>query len=264
MLRDEVAHVATHFDKDALRRICVMPERDFGKAFDMDEFHVDQPAPDHRYFFKDNGAKVLFVAHLDTVGHADDRRARFVKCEDGWVVFSRALDDRLGAYVGLELLPKLGVTYDILLTVGEETGRSTAAFFEPPKDYNWIIEFDRGGTDVVLYDYEEDTLVEMVEQTGARVGIGAFSDISYMEHLGVKGLNWGVGYRDYHGPRSHAFLDDTFKMVARFLRFDAEWHGVTLPHIPKPRYSFGSWGLGYEKDEDESAWWAQFREENAS
>jgi hypothetical protein len=88
-----------------------------------------------------------------------------------------------------------------------------------------------------------------------------------MEHLGIKGLNWGVGYRDYHGPRSHAFLDDTFTMVARFLRFDAEWHGVTLPHVPRPRH-YGGWGTGYSTRDyenlDEAAWWAQFREENAS
>jgi hypothetical protein len=40
-----------------------------------------------------------------------------------------------------------------------------------------------------------------------------------LDHLGVAGFNWGVGYQDYHSARSHAWLDDTFRMVARFEKF---------------------------------------------
>lgn len=49
--------------------------------------------------------------------------------------------------------------------------------------------------------------------------MGSYSDICMLDYLGCAGLNWGVGYEDYHSPRSHAWLDDTFRMVARFVKF---------------------------------------------
>ena len=218
------------FSRDDLARICTMPEREFASAFGMQTVMVDQAAPDNFYHFRDNGSRVLAVAHLDTVAPAGQRAAHFVGSEAGPVVFSRALDDRLGAYIILDLLPALGITCDWLLTTGEETGQSTAAFFEPPKDYDWIIQFDRGGTDVVMYQYDDEDTRQAVKEAGARVGEGIFSDICYLEHLEVKGFNWGTGYRDYHSIRSHAFLNDTFAMVGRFLRFHELNAGITMPH----------------------------------
>jgi len=232
------------FDHEVLKRICEMSEKDFAKAYGMTEVPVLQKVPNDFYYFRDNGSDVLAVAHLDTVGLPHQRTCRFLDTEDGTVVYSRALDDRLGAYIILELLPTLGITYDILLTVGEENGQSTAAFFDPPKQYDWMIEFDRGGTDVVMYQYDDDLTRKLVKKSGARVGDGIFSDICYLEHLGIKGFNWGVGYQDYHGPRSHAYLDDTFSMVAKYLRFHEANAGVALPH------------------EDEDAWWAKYLNDN--
>lgn len=224
------------FDFAALRRVCTLPETAFQHEYDMTRVSVKQPAPENFYLFRDNGSDILAVAHLDTVGHASQREARMVETEGGTVVYSRALDDRLGAYVLAELLPSMGLNFDLLLTVGEENGRSTARFFDPAdhheRTYNWIIEFDRGGTDVVLYQFEDRELVERVEGTGARVERGIFSDISYMEHLGIKALNWGVGYRDYHGPRAHVWLDDMFSMVDYFLDFHETWAEVHMPHPP--------------------------------
>lgn len=244
------------FSRRDLKRVCEADERSFGEFYNMDEYEViDRPGPDDNfYFYKDNGSNVLAVAHLDTVADGDDRTCRFVVTEGaGTVVFSRALDDRLGAYIILELLPKLGLTYDVLLTVGEECGLSTAEYFEPPKGkhYDYMIEFDRGGTDVVMYQYEDAEVRDMVKACGARVGSGSFSDISYLGHLGIKGFNWGVGYRDYHGPRAHAFLDDTFRMVAHYLIFADQNEGVYMPHYEADDSS--PWGSrrGYDwYDED--------------
>ena len=143
------------FDAEALIRICQMREGSFAKAYGMTTVEVDQPAPANYYHFKDNGSDILAVAHLDTVAGRKARTARIVDTEAGPVIHSRALDDRLGAYVILDMLPKLGLTFDWLLTTGEESGMSTAAFFDAPKKYRWIIEFDRGGTDVVMYHYED-------------------------------------------------------------------------------------------------------------
>lgn len=225
------------FDPEALRTICLMTEDEFVQYGDF--VKVAQEAPNDFYYFKDNGSKVLGVAHLDSCER--DVMCEIANTADGPIVFSGSLDDRLGAYVILELLPKLGILCDWLLTTGEETGRSTAEFFTPPimdddqfKDYNWIIQFDRGGTDVVLYDYQTPSLVEMVEATGVPVGMGSFSDICKLEWLGCKGINWGVAYRDYHGPRAHAWLDETFMMVEAFTAFHATWHDTWLEHHEAP------------------------------
>ena len=232
------------FDRKALRRICEADERSFATAYGMQVVEVpEQRAPDNFFLYKDNGSNVLAVAHLDTVGHPDDRACRFVVTEGaGTVVFSRALDDRLGAYIILEMLPKLGLNYDILLTVGEESGQSTAAYFDPPKgkEYDWMIEFDRGGTDVVMYQYDDAEVRQLVKDAGAQVGDGSFSDISYLGHLGIKGFNWGVGYQDYHGPRAHAFLDDTFMMVAKYLTFAEQNDGVFMPHYQTEDTSYAA------------------------
>lgn len=252
------------FSPDNLRRICNMDERDFAAAFDMDTFTVEQPAPDDFYAFRDNGSKVLAVAHLDTVQQGPNRDCQFVNTAAGPVVFSGALDDRLGAYTILDLLPRLGIETDVLLTVGEESGSSTAAFFDPPKQYDWVIEFDRGGTDVVMYQYEDASSVLAVESAGAKVGDGIFSDICYLEHLGVKAYNWGIGYRDYHSPRAHAFLNDTVDMVARFMDFHALHAGTKQSHYDRTVRSLSHssiFGDGWDKypgqDDEYEAWLAE-------
>lgn len=242
------SRVEQAFDPAMLKTICEMPERDFWKMYDM-EFHTVQQAQPHDfYLYKDNGSNILAVAHLDTVAKSSKRECNFVNTADGPVVFSRALDDRLGAYIILEMLPKLGITCDILLTTGEEVGRTTASFFQSRKDYNWIIEFDRGGTDVVLYQYEDEATKKLVSASGARVGDGIFSDISELDHLGVKAFNWGTGYMDYHTARSHAYLYDTFKMVNFFLRFHEENHSKYLEHIELP-YNCGAKKNWWENDD---------------
>lgn len=245
--------VVSNFDRDALARICAMPERRFGREFDMTKCLVESrwvKKPENFYYFRDNGSDVLAVAHLDTVVAPSKRTARFLDTDAGPVVYSGALDDRLGAYIILDLLPKLGITHDVLLTVGEESGNSTAQFFEPSKEYNWMIEFDRGGTDVVMYQYEDMDTSGLVNDAGAVVGNGIFSDICYLDHLGVKGFNWGVGYRDYHGPRSHAYLDDTFDMVASYLRFHQDNAHTLMPHVERDIDCDNA-----EHDQDYAEWW---------
>lgn len=250
-----IKRVWRHFDPDALKQICEMDEGDFEAAFSM----VRHEIPLARwnadfYLHMDNGSNVLAVAHLDTVVDPEQRMCGFLNTADGPVVYSGALDDRLGAYIILDLLPKLGVNVDVLLTVGEESGQSTAEHYDPGKEYNWVIEFDRGGTDVVMYQYDDDETCALVTDCGARVGSGSFSDIAYLEHLEVKAFNWGVGYEDYHGPRSHAFLDDTVSMVARFLKFHRTNAEVYLPHEPNP-YGGGGWWGGFGRQAKH--WWEE-------
>jgi hypothetical protein len=258
-----ITTAADHFNLGALARVLEAHETDFEAMYDMVKHEIPERSEEAKqyakynwataddvpadfYVFKDNGSSILAVAHLDTVGAHEQRTCHYTETANGPIVFSRALDDRLGAYVLAELLPSMGLTFDLLLTVGEEQGQSTAEFFEPSRhhdrQYNWVIEFDRGGTDVVLYQYHDFATERMVERTGARVSHGAFSDISYMEHLGIKCFNWGVGYRDYHGPRAHVWLDDMFTMVDYFVDFHAEHSEKRLPHEEaQPRQYGGGW-----------------------
>jgi hypothetical protein len=230
------------YSQDKLARICTLREDRFGRAFGMQTVKVKQPASSWRrsdrsedyYHFRDNNASVLAVAHLDTVVRGDRRTPRFQGTQAGPLVTSGALDDRLGAYVILDLLPKLGIACDWLLTVGEESGQSTAGHFEPGKKYDWAIEFDRGGTDVVMYQYEDRASRRLVQASGATVGSGSYSDIAYLEQLGVKAFNWGVGYRgNYHSEAGYAYLRDTFAMVAKYLRFHEQNAGTAMPHEPQ-------------------------------
>ena len=246
------------YRQDALTRVLTLPEQDFGRAYGMQTVPVDRSpsrwdidGPQDYYHFRDNGASVLAVAHLDTVVRPAGRVPRFTTTKQGPLVVSGALDDRLGAYVILDLLPALGITCDWLLTTGEESCASTAEYFEPAKDYDHIIEFDRKGTDVVMYQYEDEQSCLAVEAAGARMGHGSYSDIAYLEHLGAKAFNWGVGYDgNYHSEKGYAFLRDTFGMVAKYLRFSAQNAGQAMPHEPEPVYG----GRSYDDSYDPECW----------
>lgn len=225
--------VADLFDPGALCRICTAD--DFSPYGLTRTDLIPHPSGRERFYWhKDNGpdATVLAVAHLDTV--QDDRTCQVTETAGGLLATSGALDDRLGAYIILDLLPSLGIVTDVLLTTDEESGQSTASDYDPEKDYDWIVQFDRGGTDVVAYQYETEELVKKVRDSGARMGQGSYSDIVELEHLGIVGLNWGTGYQDYHSPRSHAWLDDTFRSVAKFARFYDSNVGTPIPHFLEP------------------------------
>lgn len=240
------------FSPEMLTDICLADEDEFDAFGERVDLRPDR-GRQRFYYHKDNGSRVLAVAHLDSV--SDEKRCEITDTAGGLLVTSPSLDDRLGAYVILDLLPKLGITVDWLLTTGEEVGDSTAADFEADKDYNWSFGFDRGGTDVVLYQYETDHLVDLVRATGATVGNGSYSDISYLDHLGCAGVNWGVGYRDYHGPRAHAWLEDTFRMVDRFMLFHEANASTFLQYDPDEQRSWLD--NGWDDDPDDlQAWFA--------
>lgn len=249
------------FDARALARVLTMPEEAFAGRYGMETVRVPKSkwrdAGDF-YAFRDNGSDILAVAHLDTVVDHSQRKAEFYVTDNGLAVVSGALDDRLGAYAILELLPKLGVTHDVLLTTGEESGQSTASYFDTAKDYKWVIEFDRMGTDVVMYQYDDEGAREAVRAAGAVPGKGSFSDIAYLDDLGVKCFNWGIGYRgNYHSVDGYAYLNDTFAMVEKYRKFRALHGDTAMPHVPEPvkGYSGGYRGLLADEFDDKQCWW---------
>lgn len=229
------------FDPRALETICGMDEEAFmvvGKRFALGE---------RFFFYKDNESPILAVAHLDSV--QKDRSCSVVEVKSGAkIVFSPVLDDRLGAWVILDLLPRLGIKTDILLTTGEETGNSTAELYEPKhRKYNWMFQFDRKETDVVMYQYDNHECKQMLKEVGFDVGWGSFSDICELGHLGCRGFNFGVGYQEYHSKRAYAWLDDTFNQVARFVRFYYKHRKQHLEYKHKERKYVSVYGGNYHE-----------------
>lgn len=176
----------------------------------------------------DRGSNVLAVAHLDWVAWEDD--PWFSK--KGRIINAGQLDDRLGVWTILDVLPALGINCDVLLTDSEEIGRSTATDFLPTKDYNWMFQFDRRGGDVVLYDYESESNVALLESYGFEVGAGSFSDICWLNHMGITGFNIGTGYQREHSKDSYADLRQLMTNVGKFRTFYNDMKDIRLPAPP--------------------------------
>lgn len=221
-----------------LRKRCLASIRDFQSEGEVSH------TPDGCYVYRDNGASVLAVAHLDVM-QSSPRHFGTRKGESD-VIYNTQLDDRLGAWIILDVLPSMGISVDVLLTEGEESCRSTAAHFWPEKQYNWLVEFDRSGTDVVMYDYETEELVELLETQGNEVGQGTYSDISVMEHLGVAGFNWGIGYYDNHFRNSHFKVSECKEAISYFAKFYEAHKDTSFPYVLTEDYS-DSW----LRDEDQ-------------
>ena len=213
------------FTENLLKRLTA-PIEDFGKLGDT--ISTD----DGPLTFIDNGAKILAVGHLDFVlwnaRPKINKQCGNVKIED-----TPQLDDRLGVWMILDVLKNAGINADVLLTDSEEVGSSTAQYFQPNKDYDCIIEFDRAGSDVVMYDYEDDDCSQILESVGYWIGSGSFTDICYLQHLGVKGFNFGVGYHQQHSKGCYANLSETFDSFQKFQDFYAQWEGYRFEHTPK-------------------------------
>ena len=172
---------------------------------------------------------MLLVAHCDFVPLPETfRRA-------GDTIESTRLDDRLGVYTVLDLLPSLGVKADVLLSDGEESMRSTAGDFEPSKEYNWIAEFDRRGDGVVLYQYDFPGI-----ETYFRVDQGTYSDIADMGHLGVQACNVGIGYYGEHWHDCWMHIPTYLTQINAFVRM---WHALHATKLPFVDYRSG-WGRG--------------------
>ena len=162
--------------------------------------------PTRHLIYQDNGADILAVGHIDTVdNHRSTQTEAGLEAHNKTMDLAKhyqtgpQLDDRLGVWALLSVLPEF-MNYDILLTDNEEIGQSTAADFEPPngKAYHWIFELDRRKDGCVLYQYGSKKWNKELTKAGFRIDRGSFSDIGYLEHLGVQAVNVGIGYDHEH------------------------------------------------------------------
>jgi hypothetical protein len=202
---------------------------------------------DKRRIFIDNGAKVLFVAHLDTVQepffHGYNKKKQILICD--------GLDDRLGFYVACTLVNTYKLKADILLCDNEEKGATTAQY-HTCKEYNWIVEFDRTGYDVVTYNRDCPDLIKALTSYWKK-GWGSFSDICA---IGTKSacFNLGIGYTTAHAKKDivniklhNEQINDFITFYYRFYNtaFKIENESGKLASWQKPKYTYyGGYGYG--------------------
>lgn len=163
-----------------------------------------------------NGSSVLGVCHMDYVEVPHKWKVDFHSGK----VFTPRLDDRLGLFILLDLLPSFDIHLDLLFTDNEEKGRSTAKHLELKEhQYNWVVEFDRRGDGTVLYQYDHcEPWKKLLKNSGFDVQFGSVSDISYLD-LGVCGMNVGVGYHHEHSKECYMQFSELKRNINLFLRF---------------------------------------------
>lgn len=230
-----------------LKQVCSTPFKDFAKYGEVVYTGKSRKAVLFKggaYIFQDNDSDILGVCHLDYVDipyHFD------VANLGGKTVFCPRLDDRLGVYLLLDVLPGLvGYPYDVLLTTGEELGRSSASYFEPPRVYSWIFELDRRGCDCVTYGLDSREFRAALGAAGWSISRGSFSDICLLDTQACA-VNFGVGYRQEHTRLCHAFVDDVIKQVGKVAKFYNS--NFWVPYVQQADYKgyqVASYGRGYD------------------
>jgi hypothetical protein len=167
-----------------------------------------------RRVFIERGGPVLFVAHLDTIRPPRFIRTRLAKNMEFERIYARGLDDRLGAMLAFELSKELRV--DLLFTDHEESGGTTCKF-HACKEYNWIVEFDRAGNDVVTYGCSSDEFDRALKEYWC-IGNGIYSDICELKTKACC-FNLGIGYELAHGKDSYCNIKVTQEQVKLFKEF---------------------------------------------
>jgi hypothetical protein len=185
------------------------------------------------YLYSENpDAKVLAVAHMD-VHSITGTQFRLVKDETTTVILHPGLDDRLGIFTILYLFPQYEIATDVLLTTDEECCMSTARDFAEncTKDYNWIVELDRAGEDVVMYNYDEDKeIIKDLKSVGFQLGAGSYSDICELEDLGASAFNMGIGYHFQHTSQCCVILRELARQLRKLKTFYDQFKDTKYEH----------------------------------
>ena len=202
----------------------------------------------------DNHSKILGIAHLDTVQLLGQKFDFFNDDLLGKIVFSPYLDDRLGVYILLSLLPGLGLDFDVLLTDCEESLNSTASWFNADKKYNWIFQFDRAGRDTVNYQYGDKKFDKLLKKYQFELGIGSYTDICEIDKIGVKAFNIGCGYYDNHSANAYMVENDLSLNIKRFRRFFLDNKNKRLKHDYQVSNQYGWKGYYSRWGSDNYTW----------
>ena len=197
---------------------------------------IDYNNPKKRRIFVDNNSAVLFVAHLDTV--LPPKINSITKSK----IHACGLDDRLGAKIAFDLAKELKA--DLLLTDLEESCQTTAKY-HICKDYNWIVEFDRAGTDIVTYDLDNEDFLQALKKYWS-IGFGSYSDICALNTQACC-VNIGIGYYNAHSKDSYSIIEQTTRQIKLFKQFFAKYSDTEFLQDEKACYE-DSDGFYYSKE----------------
>lgn len=243
-----------------------------------------------RFIPCDGKPRALAIAHVDTV--FDDKPAidppkqktRLIPGKrpaytgynrlhkpvqtDPYIIKSGALDDRLGVAILLDILPVVmpDFKYDILLTTDEEIGQSTASDWcssldiedlNRAENYQFIFEFDRAGTDVVTYQFNNPVAESYLEEAGWHIGLGAFTDICDVMPLGIWAANFGCGYHNQHSNDCYVDLYDLDINLRRFALFVHKIGSDMFEDVKRPTkshyqgtYSYSNYSQYFDRYND--------------
>lgn len=180
-----------------------------------------------RRIFIDNGSEILFVAHVDTVLPPKIKKRTKER------LHASGLDDRLGCLLAYELGIELQA--DILLTDDEEKCRSTAQY-HISKNYNWVVEFDRGGDDVVTYEIDNYEFQHALTEYWD-IGFGSYSDIMDLPTLACC-FNLGIGYQHAHSTDSYVDLKVLKQQLEKFRIFYQKYNGTKFIADKQPKTGY--------------------------
>ncbi len=168
-----------------------------------------------RRIFIDNSSDILFVAHVDTVLPPKIKKRTKKR------LHASGLDDRLGCLLAYELGTELQA--DILLTDDEEKCCSTAQY-HICKNYNWVVEFDRAGNDVVTYGNESYAFNQALLKYW-NLGFGSYSDIADLPTTACC-FNLGIGYQHAHSKDSYVDLKVLAVQIIKFKDFYEKYNAT--------------------------------------
>ena len=230
-------HPDIQIDYKRLKSICTMDESDIMLNPD-NGMYTD--SHNGGYTFKDNDAGILAIAHCDTIYGHKGIDFNIHNIGKNRYYLSPNLDDRLGVYTILDILPKFGIKADILLTTNEESGFTSAMDFKTDKKYKWMMEIDRHGIIPVCYQYEDIILTNAIRSIyNQRPDLGSFSDIKSMDELGCKGINFGIGYHNEHTNLCYALESEYKTCLHKIDSFYNKYKNTHFKHSPAiPSYVY--------------------------
>lgn len=195
--------------------ICRMSQSKL-KEFVVEELseNYEQVVSDDGYVFAKGKMPVLLVAHLDTV-HKQLPKTVYYDEEMQIISSPEGIggDDRCGVYMVLEIVKRYNCS--VLFCEDEEIGAVGAKKFTKSIDaegleWNYIIEFDRKGSDdAVFYDCDNPKFEDFITESFYKSAFGSFSDISVLApFFKCAAVNLSCGYYKAHTENEYVVFPE--------------------------------------------------------
>lgn len=202
---------------------------------------------DDEYLFCEGNAKMMLVAHLDTV----HKRLPSTIVETATAISSPqgiGGDDRCGVMAILTILKEIGPDSRpyLLFTTDEETGmlstrKAADDLIQRIAPVNYIIELDRHGkNDAVFYDCGNETFIKWILGYGFEQKEGTGSDIKVLsDKWDLASVNLSIGYQSEHTANEVVYPHDMRATIDKVKKIIAETKpDVLFPMVKKKSYGY--------------------------